>query len=261
MAGKKIFASAGCAGCHTFKAAGSTGKVGPDLDAVSASPGRVLLQLRKPGGIMPSFAGKLSEKQKADVAAFVGAGRASGKAVAAPFAPDGKRLHDCARGQHRVPRAVLRQPDLQRGSEEGARAAADDDHDEHRGRRRLPSDRPPHGLGGADALSRQGRARVHRRLARLRVGLLPRDHRARLPRSADRQARRRRAPAVQRLADHRPAVPAVPVHPRPRARADDLHRLRHAGLAEDLRWAARPTSTRCPAAAACSWRTSTRPTA
>jgi mono/diheme cytochrome c family protein len=96
IAGKRLFAAQGCAGCHTFKAAASTGTVGPDLDAVKPSPGRVLTQLRKPGGIMPSFATKISDKDKANLAAFVGAGNASGKAVAAPFAPDGKRLADCA---------------------------------------------------------------------------------------------------------------------------------------------------------------------
>ncbi len=31
-AGKEVFASAGCAGCHTFKAAGSSATIGPDLD-------------------------------------------------------------------------------------------------------------------------------------------------------------------------------------------------------------------------------------
>jgi hypothetical protein len=36
-AGKTVFlGSAGCAGCHTFKAAGSTGAIGPDLDNLSA---------------------------------------------------------------------------------------------------------------------------------------------------------------------------------------------------------------------------------
>ncbi|MBW3654379.1 MAG: cytochrome c [Actinobacteria bacterium] len=98
VAGKQLFTSEGCAGCHAFKAAGSTGKTGPDLDAVSASPRRVIAQLRKPGGIMPSFADKLSEKEKADLAAFVGAGDASGKPVVAPFAPDDRRLADCREG-------------------------------------------------------------------------------------------------------------------------------------------------------------------
>jgi cytochrome c oxidase subunit 2 len=31
-AGKQLFASNGCSGCHTLKAAGSTGTTGPDLD-------------------------------------------------------------------------------------------------------------------------------------------------------------------------------------------------------------------------------------
>lgn len=98
VAGKQLFASSGCAGCHTFKAAGSTGTTGPDLDTAGPSPGRVLLQLRKPGGVMPSFVDKLSDEEKADVAAFVGASNASGKAVAEPFKPDGKRLADCKDG-------------------------------------------------------------------------------------------------------------------------------------------------------------------
>ena len=35
--GKDIFVAAGCSGCHTFKAAGSTGTVGPDLDQLASS--------------------------------------------------------------------------------------------------------------------------------------------------------------------------------------------------------------------------------
>ena len=98
VAGKQLFTSEGCAGCHTFKAAASTATTGPNLDAVSASPSRVMTQLRKPGGIMPSFADTLTDKEKADLAAFVGAGQASGKPVVAPFAPDDKRVADCQEG-------------------------------------------------------------------------------------------------------------------------------------------------------------------
>jgi hypothetical protein len=47
---------------------------------------------------MPSFAEKLSTTEKRDLAAFVGAGNASGKAVAAPFKPNSKRLSDCKDG-------------------------------------------------------------------------------------------------------------------------------------------------------------------
>src|SRR5262245_13203378 len=35
-AGKKLYDSNGCGGCHTFGPAGSTGKVGPDLDHLAA---------------------------------------------------------------------------------------------------------------------------------------------------------------------------------------------------------------------------------
>lgn len=35
-AGKAVFLSAGCGACHTFKPAGTTGKVGPDLDTTPA---------------------------------------------------------------------------------------------------------------------------------------------------------------------------------------------------------------------------------
>ncbi|HEX6701475.1 MAG TPA: c-type cytochrome [Gaiellaceae bacterium] len=33
--GKAVFASNGCGSCHTFKAAGSNGKIGPDLDKLA----------------------------------------------------------------------------------------------------------------------------------------------------------------------------------------------------------------------------------
>ena len=55
-------------------------------------------QLEHPGGLMPSFADKLSDGEKRNLAAFVGAGNSSGKAVAAPFRPDSKRLADCRDG-------------------------------------------------------------------------------------------------------------------------------------------------------------------
>ena len=98
IAGKKLFTEQGCSGCHTFKAAGSSGTQGPDLDEVSPSHNAVIRQLNNPGGLMPSFADKLSEDEKNDLAAFVGAGNASGKAVTAPFRADRKRLSDCRDG-------------------------------------------------------------------------------------------------------------------------------------------------------------------
>jgi mono/diheme cytochrome c family protein len=99
VAGKRLFAEHGCGGCHTFAAAGTRGTEGPDLDAARPSTRAVVRQLRQPSGLMPSFAGTLSERQMRDLAAFVGAGRSSGKAVAAPFAPDRTRLASCRDGK------------------------------------------------------------------------------------------------------------------------------------------------------------------
>jgi hypothetical protein len=100
VAGKRLFASSGCTGCHTFKAAASTGTQGPDLDQASPTFGKVMRQLEHPGGLMPSFADKLSDGEKRNLAAFVGAPNSSGKPVAAPFRADSKRLADCRDGNY-----------------------------------------------------------------------------------------------------------------------------------------------------------------
>lgn len=70
-AGEAVFASAGCGGCHTLEAAGSSGEVGPNLD--EAKPERALVVDRVTNGLgaMPSFEGQLDEKQIQDVAAYV----------------------------------------------------------------------------------------------------------------------------------------------------------------------------------------------
>lgn len=70
-AGKAVFASAGCGGCHTLKAAGSSGNVGPNLDQLHPSFKAVHDQVEHGGGAMPAFHGQLSEQQIANVAAFV----------------------------------------------------------------------------------------------------------------------------------------------------------------------------------------------
>ena len=73
QAGKAVFANNGCASCHTLKAAGATGKVGPDLDKLPAyakQAGKPLEAFVKesivdpnayvqpgfPKGVMPPFA-------------------------------------------------------------------------------------------------------------------------------------------------------------------------------------------------------------
>ena len=69
--GKDVFASAGCGGCHTFEAAGSSGSVGPNLDDLAPSFDAVVKQVTNGGGAMPSFKDDLSAQEIRDVAAFV----------------------------------------------------------------------------------------------------------------------------------------------------------------------------------------------
>lgn len=69
--GKKLFASAGCGGCHTFSAAGSTGTVGPNLDDAAIEFDAAVQQIKNGGGGMPAFGDRLSDQEIADVAAFV----------------------------------------------------------------------------------------------------------------------------------------------------------------------------------------------
>jgi mono/diheme cytochrome c family protein len=82
-AGKQVFAGAGCGSCHTLKAAGSTGTVGPDLD--KALKGKTPEFIREsivnpnaeitpgfPPNVMPGdFGTKLSTTQLADLIAFL----------------------------------------------------------------------------------------------------------------------------------------------------------------------------------------------
>ena len=89
-AGKVLFASQGCNACHTFKPAGSTAMVGPDLDDLAANaktanrgsveeytaesiedPGAYVVP-GYPNGVRPQF--QLSDKQVADLVAFLTAG-------------------------------------------------------------------------------------------------------------------------------------------------------------------------------------------
>jgi mono/diheme cytochrome c family protein len=71
VAGKQVFLTAGCTGCHTLKAANAHGTVGPNLDEKKPSEAKVVDRVTHGKGVMPSFSGSLSTKQIADVAAFV----------------------------------------------------------------------------------------------------------------------------------------------------------------------------------------------
>ncbi|MEA2361732.1 MAG: hypothetical protein QOD71_877 [Thermoleophilaceae bacterium] len=77
--GEQIFTAAGCAGCHKLSKAGATGTIGPSLDDLASSgdikgspadyvrqsllePDAVVTKGFQPG-VMPSFKGKLTDKQ------------------------------------------------------------------------------------------------------------------------------------------------------------------------------------------------------
>jgi mono/diheme cytochrome c family protein len=66
-----VFASAGCGGCHTLEAAGSSGNVGPNLDELKPSEEQVEEQVRNGGGGMPAFGDKLSDEEIEAVAMYV----------------------------------------------------------------------------------------------------------------------------------------------------------------------------------------------
>lgn len=68
--GATIF-KAECSSCHTLKAAGTTGTVGPNLDQLKPNQARVQRQVTNGGAIMPAFNGKLSAAQIAAVAKYV----------------------------------------------------------------------------------------------------------------------------------------------------------------------------------------------
>jgi mono/diheme cytochrome c family protein len=70
-AGAKVFQSAGCGSCHTFKAAGASGQIGPNLDSARPDFETVRVKVESGGGGMPAFSDRLSAQQIRDVAAFV----------------------------------------------------------------------------------------------------------------------------------------------------------------------------------------------
>ena len=87
--GKALFASSGCGGCHTFKPAGTNGKVGPNLDNLAADAKKAnqgpedqyaFESIKNPSGyvvpgfpngVMPNYGAQLKDSQIADLAAFL----------------------------------------------------------------------------------------------------------------------------------------------------------------------------------------------
>ncbi len=80
--GPQLWSQAGCGGCHTLNAAGSTGTAGPNLDSLRPSAAAVADQVASGGGGMPSFSGSLSSTDIQALAAWV-----SGSAGGASAAP------------------------------------------------------------------------------------------------------------------------------------------------------------------------------
>ena len=69
--GAAIFAAAGCGGCHTLKAANSTGNVGPNLDDAKPSKELVIDRVTNGMGAMPSFSDSYTPDEIAAVADYV----------------------------------------------------------------------------------------------------------------------------------------------------------------------------------------------
>lgn len=88
-AGKTLYTANGCGGCHTYKPAGSAGKIGPSLDNLAADAKKAnqgtlsdytFASIKNPSGyvvpgfpngVMPTYGSQLSDKQIADLAAFL----------------------------------------------------------------------------------------------------------------------------------------------------------------------------------------------
>ena len=70
-AGKAVFTSAGCVGCHTLADAGATGTVGPNLDEAKPDTELVVTRVTKGRARCPRSAASSTDQQIADVAAYV----------------------------------------------------------------------------------------------------------------------------------------------------------------------------------------------
>ena len=94
-AGATLFKAQGCGGCHTFTPAGTNGNIGPDLDklaqyAKNANQGSLLdfthESIKNPTAYvekgysptMPDFGASLSDKQIADLTAYLVAHQTQG---------------------------------------------------------------------------------------------------------------------------------------------------------------------------------------
>lgn len=69
-AGKEVFVQ-NCGSCHTLADAGTSGKVGPNLDDTKPSESKVSSQVKSGGNGMPAFEGVMSEDEIEAVSEYV----------------------------------------------------------------------------------------------------------------------------------------------------------------------------------------------
>ena len=72
--GRRLFtgeATPACRQCHTLRDAGSTGAIGPVLDELQPDAQRVMRALRSGLGVMPSYEGRLSDREIEALARYV----------------------------------------------------------------------------------------------------------------------------------------------------------------------------------------------
>jgi cytochrome c553 len=86
--GPGLWSQAGCGGCHTLGAAGSSGTAGPNLDALRPSSATVAAQVASGGGGMPSFSASLSSGEIQQLAAWVSSAAGGGAGSAAATSPN-----------------------------------------------------------------------------------------------------------------------------------------------------------------------------
>ncbi len=97
--GARVFASAGCASCHTLAAAGARGNVGANLDSLRPDAFTVTRLVTAGGSGMPSFANTLSAQQIHDVAKYVSTVAGAYGSSVPVFKPDNTALASCGRFQ------------------------------------------------------------------------------------------------------------------------------------------------------------------
>jgi mono/diheme cytochrome c family protein len=67
----KLLFESNCGSCHTLADAGTTGKIGPNLDQAKPSLQKAITQITNGGGGMPPFKGQLTDEQIRTLAEYI----------------------------------------------------------------------------------------------------------------------------------------------------------------------------------------------